>query len=89
MDCTEIFTVNEDQLQSEPETIDTKVDEYNLHMTASWDSRQVEKSDSMHCSWLSIYFIGSPTSGLLRLAVAIRSSLRPVMRQLGADSAKC
>jgi hypothetical protein len=31
MDCTEIFTVNEDQLQSEPETIDTKVDEYNLH----------------------------------------------------------
>jgi hypothetical protein len=31
MDCTEIFTVNEDQLQSEPETIDTKVDGYNLH----------------------------------------------------------
>jgi hypothetical protein len=31
MDCTEIFTVNEDQLQSEPETTDTKVDGYNLH----------------------------------------------------------
>jgi hypothetical protein len=28
MDCTEICTVNEDQLQSEPETIDTKVNEY-------------------------------------------------------------
>ncbi len=37
MDCTEIFTVNEDQLQSESETIDTKVDGYNLHVLAWCD----------------------------------------------------
>jgi hypothetical protein len=33
MDCTEIFTVNEDQLQSEAETIDPKVDEIQLTYT--------------------------------------------------------
>jgi hypothetical protein len=36
MDCTEIFTVNEDQLQSEPETIDTKVDGYTIHALSRW-----------------------------------------------------